>query len=168
MSRLAAGNEVFRAFHGEIRSHDRNEDRRGLEPAHLRYERSEQHDREGCGDERPGDGGEHAGERQSEWHTRNELVTKTPAVPPMNSDGNIGPPMNPLAWLTAKVKIFAITMAASRPAPSMLASLSTVLSWALPVKSVSGSATPTTPNSTPPSVDRAMSESWRTSAPPVP
>ena len=32
--------------------------------------------------------------------------TKTPAVPPINSDGNIGPPMNPLAWLTAKVKIF--------------------------------------------------------------
>jgi hypothetical protein len=35
----------------------------------------------------------------------------------MNSAGNIGPPMNPLAWLTAKVKIFAITVAASRPAP---------------------------------------------------
>jgi hypothetical protein len=46
----------------------------------------------------------------------------------MNGAGNIGPPMNPLAWLTAKVKIFAITMAASRPAPSVLASLSTVLS----------------------------------------
>jgi hypothetical protein len=36
---------------------------------------------------------------------------------PINSAGNIGPPMNPLAWLTAKVKIFAITVAASRPAP---------------------------------------------------
>jgi hypothetical protein len=49
MCRLAARKEVLHAFHGEIRSHDRDEDRRGLEPAHLRYERGQQHDRERCG-----------------------------------------------------------------------------------------------------------------------
>ena len=27
--------------------------------------------------------------------------TMTPAVPPINSDGKMGPPTNPLLWLTA-------------------------------------------------------------------
>jgi Kef-type K+ transport system membrane component KefB len=40
----------------------------------------------------------------------------------------IGPPTKPLAWLTAKVAILAIRMAASRPRPSVPACVSTVLS----------------------------------------
>jgi hypothetical protein len=39
----------------------------------------------------------------------------------MKSEGNIGPPMNPLPWLMAKVKSFAITVTASKPAPRELA-----------------------------------------------
>ena len=37
----------------------------------------------------------------------------TPAVPPMNSDGKMGPPTNPLPWLTAKVSILATSVATS-------------------------------------------------------
>ncbi len=34
----------------------------------------------------------------------------TPAVPPMYSDGKMGPPTNPLPWLTAKVSIVAMSV----------------------------------------------------------
>ena len=54
--------------------------------------------------------------------------TRTPAVPPMNSDGKMGPPTKPLCWLTAKVSIFAISVAMSTPRPRVPASASTVLS----------------------------------------
>jgi hypothetical protein len=54
--------------------------------------------------------------------------TSTPAVPPMNREGKMGPPTNPLPWLTAKVSILAMRMAMSRPNPRVPASLSTVLS----------------------------------------
>src|SRR5271166_5353743 len=75
--------------------------------------------------------------------------TMTPAVPPMNSDGKIGPPTKPLPWLTAKVSIFAMSVATTRPRPRVPAPLSTVLSWSLPLNMVSGSATPTIPKTTP-------------------
>ena len=52
----------------------------------------------------------------------NTWWTITPAVPPMNSEGKMGPPMNPLPWLTAKVSIFAIKMATSKPRPRVPAS----------------------------------------------
>ncbi len=71
----------------------------------------------------------------------------------MNNAGKIGPPMNPLAWLTPKVSIFPMSRAISRPSPRVPASESTVLSWSLPVNRVSGSATPTSPKIAPPSVD---------------
>src|SRR4029453_3014921 len=54
--------------------------------------------------------------------------TRTPAVPPMNREGKMGPPTNPLPWLTAKLSIFAIRMATSKPNPRVPASVSTVLS----------------------------------------
>ena len=57
----------------------------------------------------------------------NTWWTSTPAVPPMNSDGKMGPPTNPLAWLTAKVSILAIRMATTKPNPRVPASVSTVL-----------------------------------------
>ena len=57
----------------------------------------------------PRDGGEQAGERQSQRHAGNHLVHEHPGRSPMNSAGKMGPPTKPLAWLTAKVSIFAIT-----------------------------------------------------------
>ena len=58
----------------------------------------------------------------------NTWWTRTPAVPPMNNEGKMGPPMNPLPSLTAKVNIFAIKTATSKPTPRVPASWSTVLS----------------------------------------
>ena len=74
----------------------------------------------------------------------------------MNSEGGIGPPTNPLPWLTAKVSILAIRMAASRPTPRVPPPVRTIVSWSLPENIVIGRATPTIPNTTPPSVYFAM------------
>ena len=82
--------------------------------------------------------------------------TMIPAVPPMNSDGKMGPPTKPLPWLTAKVSIFAMRVATSRPKPRVPAPASAVLSWSLPLNMVSGRATPTIPKINPPSADLAM------------
>jgi len=43
--------------------------------------------------------------------------TMTPAVPPMNSAGKMGPPTKPLPRLTPKVSIRAMSAAATRPRP---------------------------------------------------
>ena len=52
-------------------------------------------------------------------------MDEDPAVPPMNSDGKMGPPTKPLSWLTAEVSIFAMSVATSRPRPRVPAWLST-------------------------------------------
>ena len=54
--------------------------------------------------------------------------TSIPAVPPMNNAGKIGPPTNPLAWLTANVHCLAITRAISSPTLIVPASSSAVFS----------------------------------------
>src|SRR4051812_49965954 len=53
--------------------------------------------------------------------------TSTPTVPPMNNAGKIGPPMNPLAWLTANVNCLASTTTTSNPTPHVPAPSMTVL-----------------------------------------
>ena len=58
----------------------------------------------------------------------NTSCTRTPAAPPMNNAGKIGPPMNPLAWHTANVNCLAITRTTSSPTPRLPAPSSTVLS----------------------------------------
>ena len=64
--------------------------------------------------------------------------------------------MKPVASHSANVRIFANTTAISRPAPRVVPSWMTVVSWSVPVKSVSGSAAPTSPNMTPPIVARRI------------
>ena len=79
-----------------------------------------------------------------------------PAVPPMNIITRNGPPMKPVASQSANTRIFANTTAINRPAPSAAPSSITVVSASVPVNSVSGSATPTSPNATPPIAERRI------------
>ena len=72
--RLAAGNEVFHAFHGEVRGHHRDEDRRGRKlPPTCDTNAASSTTVNGAATT-PRGRRRTAGERQSEWHTWNELV----------------------------------------------------------------------------------------------
>ena len=81
------------------------------------------------------------------------MVDQDSRGPADEQGGKMGPPTNPLAWLTPKASIFPIRIATNRSTPRIPASVSTVSSWALPVNRVSGRATPISPKMAPPIVE---------------